>query len=71
MWGKVEQTFSGKSINDNWKALFAMADLVTEIGNELSKKLDYEYPTKLEIDIRKYLNDLKAKYLNKDNISHS
>lgn len=71
MWGKAEQTFSGKSINDNWKALFAMADLVTEIGNELSKKLDYEYPTKLEIDIRKYLNDLKAKYLNKDNISHS
>ena len=59
MWEKVEQTFSGSDINDNWNALFAMADLVTEIGNELSKKMDYEYPTKLEADIRKYLNELK------------
>ncbi|RNC65234.1 AadS family aminoglycoside 6-adenylyltransferase [Proteiniphilum sp. X52] len=63
MWKKVEQTFSGGSIADNWNALFAMADLVGEIGNELSKMLDYEYPAKLETDIRKYLNDLKAKCL--------
>ena len=61
MWKKVEKTFSGSNINDNWNALFAMADLVTEIGNELSKKMDYEYPTKLETDIRTYLNLLKNK----------
>ena len=58
---KVERTFSGKATAENWEALFVMADLVTEIGKELSEKLGYEYPTKLEIDIRKYLSILKTK----------
>ncbi|MNL38158.1 Aminoglycoside 6-adenylyltransferase [compost metagenome] len=56
IWEKIERTFSGKNINENWNALFAMADLVSEIGTDLSKKLGYEYPFKLETDIRKYLN---------------
>lgn len=56
IWEKIEQTFSGKNINENWNALFAMADLVSEIGTDLSEKLNYEYPFKLETDIRKYLN---------------
>ena len=61
IWQKVERTFSGKATAENWEALFVMADLVTEIGKELSEKLGYEYPTKLEIDIRKYLSILKTK----------
>lgn len=60
MWEKVEQTFSGKAINENWNALFAMADLVTEIGTELSEKLGYKYPKKLETAIRKYLTEMRA-----------
>lgn len=61
MWLKTEQTFSGSNIKDNWAALLAMADLVSEIGTELSEKLNYEYPFKLEKDIQKYLNELKIK----------
>lgn len=61
IWLKTEQTFSGSNIKDNWTALLAMADLVSEIGVELSEKLNYEYPFKLEKDIRKYLNELKIK----------
>ena len=38
-----------------------MTDLVSEIGTELSKKLEYKYPDKLENDIRKYLAGLKPK----------
>lgn len=60
-WQKVEQTFSGSNIEDNWNALFTMTDLVSEMEEELSEKLGYEYPTKLDADIRKYLSDLKAK----------
>lgn len=56
IWEKIERTFSGKNINENWNALFAMADLVSEIGTDLSEKLGYEYPFKLETEIRKYLN---------------
>lgn len=65
MWKKIERTFSGKEIDQNWEALFAMGDLVNEIGKELSEKLGYEYPVKLEIDIRKYLNHLKSKNIGK------
>ncbi|MNU32151.1 Aminoglycoside 6-adenylyltransferase [compost metagenome] len=61
MWLKTEQTFSGSNIKDNWTALFAMADLVSEIGTGLSQKLDYKYPFKLEKDIRKYLKELQVK----------
>lgn len=61
MWETIEQTFSGSKKNDNWDALFAMADLVSKIGTELSKKLNYDYPKKLEKDIRKYLDELKTK----------
>jgi len=61
MWLKTEQTFSGSVIKDNWDALFAMANLVSEIGTELSHKLAYEYPDKLEKDIRKYLIHIKDK----------
>lgn len=59
MWEKTEQTFSGSSIEDNWNALFAMADLVSETGTQLSQKLGYSYPARLEADIRCYLNKLR------------
>lgn len=65
MWQKVEKTFSGSKIDDNWNALFAMTDLVAEIGIELSEKLGYEYPAKLETDIKKYLSNLKQTYIPK------
>ena len=61
MWAKTEQTFSGSDIKENWTTLFSMTDLVSEIGTELSKKLEYKYPDKLENDIRKYLAGLKPK----------
>lgn len=61
IWIKIERTFSGSNLEDNWAALFAMADLVSEIGIGLSKKSGYEYPVNLEKNIRKYLKMLKAK----------
>jgi aminoglycoside 6-adenylyltransferase len=61
MWTKTENTFSGSNIKENWTALFSMADLVSEIGTELSNKLGYKYPDKLEKDVRKYLTELKTK----------
>lgn len=61
IWNKIELTFSGSSIEDNWNALFAMADLVSETGNNLAEKLGYIYPKKLEDDILKYLNSLRFK----------
>lgn len=60
LWGRVEATFSGSDIEENWNALFAFADLVHELGTTLSKKLNFEYPFQHETDIRNYLTEVKA-----------
>lgn len=60
LWIKVEATFAGSSIEDNWNALYAAADLVHELGTALAKKLNVRYPQKLEDDIRNYLDEVKS-----------
>ena len=59
-WSRVEATFSGSNIEENWTALFAFADLVHELGTILAEKLDFEYPFQHEKDIRNYLVEVKA-----------
>ncbi|REC61162.1 AadS family aminoglycoside 6-adenylyltransferase [Chryseobacterium pennae] len=59
-WNKVEATFSGSDLEENWTALFAFADLVHELGTVLAKKLNFEYPFQHEADIRNYLKEVKA-----------
>lgn len=61
IWTKIEKTFSGSDIDDNWNALSAMTDLVSETGTILAQKLGYIYPKKLEDDILRYLNSLRFK----------
>jgi aminoglycoside 6-adenylyltransferase len=60
LWSKVERTFSGSDIEENWKALLECADLVHELGTSLAEKLHFIYPAKLEKDIRNYLEEVKA-----------
>lgn len=60
LWTKIEATFSGSSVEDNWDALFACADLVHEIGLDLSAKLGTAYPIEHEHKVRKYLNEIKS-----------
>lgn len=61
LWRKIETTFSGSDIEENWSALFACADLVNELGTVLAGKLDFPYPVKLEYDVRNYLREVKTK----------
>jgi len=60
LWKRVEATFSASSIEENWRALYATADLVHELGIILAEKLKFEYPQKLENDIRKYFDEVKS-----------
>ncbi len=60
MWKKIEATFSGSDIQDNWRALFAYADIGTELGTAMAQKLGYVYPTELDSKIRNYLNHVKS-----------
>lgn len=61
LWNKVEKTFSGSGIEENWNALFAYADLVHELGTSLAEKLHFIYPEKLEDEIRNYLKEVQTK----------
>lgn len=56
LWKKTEATFAGSDITENWRALFAYADICSQVGKELAAKLGYPYPHKLELDIRGYLH---------------
>lgn len=60
LWNKVEKTFSGSDIEENWKALFEWTDLVHELGTSLAVKLNFTYPQKLEDNIRNYLKEVKT-----------
>ena len=60
LWNKVEATFSGNDLEENWKALFACADLVHELGTSLAEKLHFIYPVKLEDDIHNYLTEIQS-----------
>lgn len=60
LWTRVEATFSGSSIEDNWRALHASADLVHELGTVLAEKLNFKYPQKHEDDVRKYLDEVQS-----------
>ncbi len=59
LWNKVELTFSGSNIEENWAALFAFADLVHELGTALAYQLNFTYPVTLENDIRNYLAEVR------------
>lgn len=59
LWNRVEATFSGSNIEENWTALFAFADLVHELGTHLAEKLNFTYPEQHEQNIRKYLIEVK------------
>lgn len=60
LWEKIEMTFSGSDITENWIALFAMIDLVSAIGKRLSEKLGYAYPFQLQTEVTAYLEDVKT-----------
>ena len=60
LWQKVEATFSGSDIDDNWRALYAYADLGRELGLALAEGLGYHYPAVLDQKICAYLDYVKA-----------
>lgn len=60
LWKKAEATFSGSDLADNWRALYAYADLGRELGLALAEGLGYHYPSVLDQKICAYLDYVKA-----------
>ncbi|QEC42468.1 aminoglycoside 6-adenylyltransferase [Pseudobacter ginsenosidimutans] len=60
MWQRATATFAGADLEDNWRALFAYAELGREIGQYLSSHLGYPYPSELDRKITAYLLHARA-----------
>lgn len=61
MWKKVEATFAGSDLADNWRALLAYAELGSEIGPVMAVTLGYTYPLALEKKIRTHLEEMRKR----------
>jgi aminoglycoside 6-adenylyltransferase len=59
MWSKIEATFSGSDIKDNWRALFAYTEIGRELGISVAGQLGYQYPYQLDKDIMQYLQKIR------------
>lgn len=59
LWHRVEQTFAGADLQDNWRALEAYVSLGRELGMAIAAQLGYRYPHKLDEQISRYVETIK------------
>lgn len=65
VWKRLEQTYAGGSIDDNWKALFNMMDLFSDLAVEVGAYLSYSYDKEMENKLRAYCRDIHSLPLKK------
>lgn len=56
-------TFAGKSVDDNLKALDAYVSLVGHVGRTIGNRLGYPYPYQTEKDMVRYIEEMKRRPL--------
>lgn len=59
-WSDVESTFAGPDPEDNWRAMFRMAEVFGRIGAEVGEKLGYSYPCQVGRDVTEWLRQVRA-----------
>ncbi|WP_291911619.1 AadS family aminoglycoside 6-adenylyltransferase [Chitinophaga sp. CB10] len=59
-WREIQATFSGADIADNWRALYAYADVIHQLGTELAGRMGFVYPQDTERKVRKYLMEVET-----------
>lgn len=48
IWSKLEKTYVGAGISENWDALFAAMSLFREVGVDVARELGFVYPINLD-----------------------
>jgi predicted nucleotidyltransferase len=59
-WARVEATFAGADVEENWTALFGMCDLFRAVALAVAANLGYAYPLELDRRMSDYLRGIKA-----------
>lgn len=59
IWSKLEETYVGADIAENWKALFLTMTLFRRVAMEVGEGLGYAYPQDLDERVLAYVKDMQ------------
>ena len=59
IWSKLEETYVGADIAENWKALFLTMTLFRRVAMEVGEALGYAYPQDLDERVVAYVKDMQ------------
>ncbi|WP_165967206.1 aminoglycoside 6-adenylyltransferase [Jeotgalibacillus sp. S-D1] len=58
LWTRIEQTYAGSSVEDNWNALFNTMNLFSELAIEVGAYLSYPYDKEMEERLTAYCKNI-------------
>jgi aminoglycoside 6-adenylyltransferase len=58
LYNDILETYSDRTLENNWKALFSMMDIFGKLARAISGKLNFGYITSEEENVTAYLNQL-------------
>ncbi len=59
LWAGLEATFVGADADENWEALFRMAELFRSVARDVGDALGYAYPQDVDDGVSEYLRDVR------------
>lgn len=60
IWTRLEKTYVGFEVGDNWDALFGTMQLFREIGLEVAEELGYTYPLEMDLQITHLIQKMRG-----------
>jgi aminoglycoside 6-adenylyltransferase len=60
LWRALAETYVGPAPADNWRALFATADLFRRVAVEVGQAFSYQYPEPLDAKMRSFLAEIQT-----------
>ncbi|WP_308636344.1 aminoglycoside 6-adenylyltransferase [Paenibacillus silvisoli] len=58
-WAELEQTYAGASLEDNWRAMYAMTALFRKLAVDVGGKLGFDYPHALDQRVTAYMQRIQ------------
>jgi aminoglycoside 6-adenylyltransferase len=59
-WQELEATYVGPGLEETWNALFQTCDLFQHVSVDVGKTFGYEYPHKVDAQVRAYLQTIRG-----------
>ena len=59
IWSRVEETYAGSDIEENWEALFKTIGLFRQIAMEVGEALGFAYPQQLDERVTKFAKEMQ------------